>query len=91
MQAENATRERQGVVRWRSPVALTLRGRAREKVHSPGQALDKLLHEWPRVRGRHYLSARTSCKAAMESKIDPELAREAFIRATAEAALLSEH
>ncbi|AXV16094.1 DUF982 domain-containing protein [Neorhizobium sp. SOG26] len=87
MQPREADQGKKRPVRWRT-VAVKFTNQAPEKVETPGEALDKLLHDWPREDGRHYRSAKTNCRAAAKAQLDPELAREAFLRATAEAEIL---
>jgi hypothetical protein len=74
--------------RWQVPVWVRVGSRLPQPVRTPQEALEALDHRWPANRGRHYRSARMSCLAAVKRQLDPELAREAFEWASAEAVLL---
>ena len=75
-------------MRWRAPVWVQVGSGMAEPVRTPGEALEKLANRWLMERGRHYCSARANCLAALNQALDPELARQAFIRASIEARML---
>jgi hypothetical protein len=74
--------------RWNIPVRVKVPNWKLETIESPAQALDKLNNRWPSLRGRHYRSAICNCEAAVSCQYSAELAREAFVRAALEAAML---
>jgi hypothetical protein len=74
--------------RWLAPVWVRVGHGMAEPVWGPKQALDYLCHRWPSARGRHYLGARATCVAAARNQLASEYARESFIRASIEAAML---
>ena len=84
----NMTMRSTSDVRWLTPVYVRIGYGSAEAVRSPQQALDKLMYRWPANQGRHYLSAKANCRAALDQKISPDIAREAFVRASLEAKLL---
>ena len=84
----NEAAETRTATRWLAPVWVRLGNGSPEPVRDPAEALEKLMFRWPPTRGRHYLSARTSCLAALNRQMANDLAREAFIRASLEAKLL---
>ncbi|TDK39719.1 DUF982 domain-containing protein [Rhizobium deserti] len=75
---------------WKTPVRVKVARWRLETIASPAQALEKLANCWPSARGRHYRSAVTNCEAAVSCQYSSELAREAFVRAALEAAILLE-
>jgi hypothetical protein len=75
---------------WNMPVSVKVAAWRLETIESPGQALDKLNNRWPSMRGRHHRSAIVNCEAAVSCQYSAELAREAFVRAALEAALLAD-
>jgi hypothetical protein len=74
--------------RWKTPVWVEDGIWRMERIASPAEALEKLVNRWPLRQGRHYRSAITSCEAAISCQYSGELAKEAFLRAGLEAALL---
>lgn len=74
--------------RWLTPVWIRVGNGAPETVRCAGAALEKLTYRWPDKRGRHYLSAKTCCLAALNGQASAEMAREAFIHASIEAQML---
>jgi hypothetical protein len=76
--------------RWEAPVQVRITRWRLETIDSPAEALDKLISGWPGRRGRHYRSAVTNCEAAVSCQYSSELAREAFLRASLEAAILAD-
>jgi hypothetical protein len=77
-----------GDVRWHAPVWVRAENAGADPVRTPGEALEKLDHRWPPHGGRHYRSARACCLAALRKQMEPDLAREAFVWASAEAQIL---
>jgi hypothetical protein len=75
--------------RWQTPVWVRVGYGRAEPVWGPKQALDCLSYRWPAVQGRHYRGAKANCIAAVRKQLASELAREAFIRASIEAAMLN--
>lgn len=77
-------------IRWNAPV--WVRGTAGvEPVRTPGEALERLNNRWPPYGGRRYRSARACCIAALSKQLEPNLAREAFVWASAEVEILELH
>ena len=76
--------------RWQTPVRVKVARWKLETIESPADALEKLSDRWSSMRGRHYRSAVVNCKAAVSCQYSSELAREAFVRAALEAAVLSD-
>jgi hypothetical protein len=74
---------------WAKPVWVRVGNGFPEAVRGPAEALEKLSHRWPAERGRHYRTAAASCLAALSAQLEADLAREAFIRASTEARMLS--
>jgi hypothetical protein len=77
-----------GDVRWNAPVWLRAGNAGAVPIRTPGEALEKLNNRWPPHGGRHYRSARACCLAALSRQLEPNLAREAFIWASAEVQIL---
>ena len=75
--------------RWQAPVWVRVGQGIAEPVWGPKQALDCLSYRWPAVQGRHYRGAKANCIAAVGRQLASELAREAFVRASIEAAMLN--
>jgi hypothetical protein len=84
----NVRVESHAPMRWQAPVWVQVGNGMAEPVRTPGEALDKLANRWPMERGRLYRRARATCLSALHQALDPELAREAFIRASIEAEML---
>jgi hypothetical protein len=74
--------------RWLTPVWIRVGRGQPEPVRGAAEALEKLAYRWPGTRGRHYLGAKTCCAAALSKEMCPELAREAFVQASIESAML---
>jgi hypothetical protein len=60
-----------------------------EAVADPSQALDYMRYRWPLERGSHYITALSCCRDAAEGQVPSEVAKEAFISAAIEAAVLA--
>jgi hypothetical protein len=75
-------------VKWLAPVWIRIGTGAPEQVQTASAALEKLTYRWPHQRGRHYLSAKTCCLAALNGQMPADMAREAFIHAAIEAQML---
>jgi hypothetical protein len=74
--------------RWKVPVWIRIKTGRLEAIRGPEEALERLAGRWPRPHARHYRSAITNCEAAVSGQFSAELAREAFVRASLEAAML---
>lgn len=71
---------------WQEPVSLELhRIGVFRTIRSSSEALDCLVADWPAEEDQAYEDALMICRAAIEGKSDPELARDAFIVAAYEA------
>ncbi|MDB5524955.1 MAG: hypothetical protein JWM58_2718 [Rhizobium sp.] len=71
---------------WKSPVELELHGTGKYRtVTGTKHAAECLLTLWPIDEGRAYNEALSDCLAALDGEKPPEAARNAFIRAAAEA------
>lgn len=55
-----------------------------ESVHD---AVETLLRDWPKTTGEHYMLALRACIDAIADRSSPDLAREALVRAAAEAGM----
>ncbi|WP_342354145.1 DUF982 domain-containing protein [Rhizobium grahamii] len=75
--------------KWTSPVAIRIGKRSPEFIHGPDEAIDYLEHRWPQHEGAQYEAARRRCIEAVNNLRHPEIAREAFIAAAAEAKVLA--
>ena len=73
---------------WQEPVSLELHriGEFRT-IRSSLEALDCLLTDWPAEEDRFYRDALMICRAAVDGKSTPELARDAFIVAAHESCI----
>jgi hypothetical protein len=69
-------------------VCLDPRGRVTRAVSSTREAAECLLDDWPQIDGSAALAAREACLAAMEGRIDADVARRAFIAAAEAAGVL---
>lgn len=72
---------------WHQPITVTLQSGTERRFLGAYDALDFLENEWPVRRGRHYESAKSLCRAALNRTISTEVAREAFIASCLEAGL----
>ena len=70
---------------WDKPVKLALPGGGNLQIRGPFEALAILTEGWPSMAGRHFIHARTSCRAALDDRIAPEQARREFVQAVKEA------
>jgi hypothetical protein len=75
-------------MRWKVSVWVRIKSGPLEAITNPEEALERLTDQWPKPRARHFRSAVTNCEAAVSGQYSPELAREAFVRASLEAAVL---
>ncbi|MCM2457583.1 DUF982 domain-containing protein [Rhizobium sp. CG4] len=75
-------------VSWSIPVELRMPHSGMQTVHGPFAALILLMDEWPVRSGPAYVSARSSCRAAIDGREAPEETRERFVLAAREAGLL---
>ncbi|MGF9567782.1 DUF982 domain-containing protein [Neorhizobium sp. BT27B] len=76
-------------LRWPHPVIVRIGFGACEKVDGPDKALEMLQYRWPADRGLHYARASQACEGAAERNSSPLVAREEFIGAALEAAVLA--
>jgi hypothetical protein len=72
---------------WHLPITVRLQNGAERRFGGAYEALDFLENEWPVRKGRHYESAKSLCRAALNRSISTEVAREAFIASCLEAGL----
>lgn len=72
---------------WHQPIVVKLQSGAERRFAGAYDALDFLENEWPLRHGRHYDSAKSLCRAALNRTISSEVAREAFIASCLEAGL----
>jgi hypothetical protein len=72
---------------WHLPITVTLQSGTERRFMGAYDALDFLENEWPIRKGRHYESAKSLCRAALNRTISTEVAREAFIASCLEAGL----
>lgn len=74
---------------WHGPVSFQLHPfGAFRTIKSSSEALDYLLTYWPVEHVEAYEDALVICRAAIEGKSNPELAKDAFIVAVYEAGIL---
>jgi hypothetical protein len=59
-------------------------------ITGPSDALAALTNRWPAGQGRHFVDAKRLCRMAVAGDVSAEVAREAFIAAALEAAVLNE-
>jgi hypothetical protein len=72
---------------WHQPITVQLQNGTERRFGGAYEALDFLENEWPVRKGRHYESAKSLCRAALNRSIATEVAREAFIASCLEAGL----
>jgi hypothetical protein len=72
-------------IEWKKPVACAHPRMGYVEVHGPFEALALLTDGWPIMSGRHFIQARTSCRAALADHVPAEQARQAFEKAVGEA------
>jgi hypothetical protein len=73
---------------WSLPVWVRRGSDGAEAVWTPREALECLNYRWPNNGGRHQRGARACCLAALTNQLEPGLAREAFVWASAEVEIL---
>ena len=72
---------------WEEPVSAVGRGLELFTIHSPGEALEFLISEWPARQGVFFAQARDAAAMALGDGC-PVIAREAFVTACEDAACL---
>jgi len=72
---------------WQQPITVQLQNGTERRFTGAYEAFDFLENEWPVRRGRHYESAKSLCRAALNRSISNEVAREAFVASCLEAGL----
>lgn len=72
---------------WHLPITVQFKNGTERRFMGAYDALDFLENEWPVRKGRHYESAKSLCRAALNRSISSEAAREAFIASCLEAGL----
>jgi hypothetical protein len=75
---------------WSWPVHVRIGTGRPDIIRGPTEAFAALNHRWPAEHGFHYGAARRLCSLAVAGKAPAEVAREAFIAAALEAAVLDE-
>lgn len=74
--------------RWSKGVELEIHGPGKYRnVLSTREAAELLLMNWPVEGGEAHLLARRACLAVLEGEEQPEVARQAFIKAAEEAGI----
>jgi hypothetical protein len=74
---------------WCAPVLIRIGYGSSEIVEGPTKALHLMSHRWPMERGDHYTAAVSRCKDAVDGHGSAEVARESFVSAALEAAVLA--
>ena len=74
---------------WCAPVLIRIGYGSSEIVDGPIKALHFMNHRWPMERGAHYASAVSRCTDAVDGLGSAEVARESFVSAALEAAVLA--
>ena len=74
---------------WCAPVLIRIGYGSSEVVDGPKKALHFMNHRWPLERGDHYTAAVSRCKDAVDGLGSAEVARESFVSAALEAAVLA--
>lgn len=77
-----------GDVRWVSPVRVQIGYGFPETIQGPRDAITYLDFRWPAIDGEHRRNAKTICTEALNDRVPPAVAREAFLRACIEAKML---
>lgn len=75
---------------WRNPVRIYIGNGSPDIITGPNQAFEALNNRWPAEHGPHYDDAKRICSMAVAGDISAEIARQVFIAAAAEAAVLHE-
>ena len=66
---------------WERPVTLELKGIGQYRtINNAMEAVDCLMDGWPADEDDDYITAIQTCIAAMEGRLTPHMAREAFIQ-----------
>ncbi|MGH6861800.1 MAG: DUF982 domain-containing protein [Phyllobacterium sp.] len=71
-------------------IVLDERTNQRKIIDSLEEAAEFILYDWPVVPGDTIVAARQACLAALLGKIDPQVARDAFVEAARQARILIE-
>lgn len=79
---------RTGDVRWSSPIRVRIGYGFPETIRGPREALSYLNFRWPPVDGDYCRSAKAICAEALEFRVSPDVARDAFLNACIEAEML---
>ncbi|MCB5205475.1 DUF982 domain-containing protein [Neorhizobium sp. T786] len=76
-------------IEWRALVRIRIGTGSADLITGPNDAFEALSNRWPAERGPHYKDAKRLCSIAIGGGLPPEVAREAFIAAALEAAVLA--
>jgi hypothetical protein len=75
---------------WKDSVYIRIGTGRADVITGPSDAVAALTYRWPAGQGRQFNDARRLCSMAVEGDVSAEVAREAFIAAALEAAVLDE-
>lgn len=74
--------------RWEEPVTFETGKLGQYRtISSTAEAAHILMSQWPRANGKAYARARETCLAVLEGRKQAHAAREAFLKAAAEASV----
>jgi hypothetical protein len=74
---------------WNEAVSVRIGTGISDTINGPGEAFEALNNRWPGEHGPHYDEAKRLCSMAVGGTSSLEIAREAFIGAAVEAAVLA--
>lgn len=75
-------------IEWKSSVSVRIGNGDADIIRGPVEAFEALNNRWPAEHGPHYAEAKSRCSDAVARSSPDEGARNAFIDAAIEAALL---
>lgn len=73
--------------KWSKPVVVNSPFLGELRVSDPFHAMTLLMEGWPAMAGPEFTRARIACSAALQGRVKPDEAREAFERAAVEAGM----